>query len=496
MEDNFLFKQVKVKTRIKMTHLILIFIIIILGLIFPACHKQSTIILYHINDIHAKIDNFAKIAWLLQQERSKHTNVFFLVGGDNFSGNPVVDQYNPRGEPMLELLNRLKVDVMTMGNHDFDYGQEVLKNFMQRAQFPILCANVNAHQGIIPQPEPFYILETKDKLKIAVLGLLALENEDNTPSTHPLNIKGLTFNDPLETAKNFKYLKDKSDIFIALTHLGSDIDEKLAQALGELDLIVGAHSHTVIKNMVEVNGVRITQAGSQARYLGRIELTHKSGVPLAIKSELIQVDSIQSEDPEIKEKIKEYNDNPTLDQVITNIDLALQGKDQLGNIITDGIRQELQLDVVFHNKGGIRSYNLGEKITIKDVYKMVPFLNEVVHIKMTLDEIRGFIKYDFERHKDLDLKVSGIQYTVFCTPEKEVIRVELKDRTGKPLDKSKTYEVGMNSYIASTYKFSHQDPGRSLQKIVAEVLIQYLKKTTNLNESILKPRTFEKIIDK
>ena len=86
------------KTGVMKNYIISVLIIILLGVICPACQKHTTIVLFHINDIHAKIDNFAKIAWLLNQERAQHDNVFLLVGGDNFSGNPVVDQYDPRGE--------------------------------------------------------------------------------------------------------------------------------------------------------------------------------------------------------------------------------------------------------------------------------------------------------------------------------------------------------------------------------------------------------------
>ncbi len=478
-------------------------VLLIVGLLFffSCGTKTETIIIFHMNDIHARIDDFGKIAWLIQQEREKHANVFLLNAGDNFSGNPVVDQYVPKGEPILWLLDQLKVDVLTLGNHDFDYDQEILKSAMEKANYPMLCANVKvaaAHGGIIPQPKPYTFLKTQKGTKLAVLGLIQVSRDTGIPATHPDKLKGLTFSDGIETAKEYRHLKNESDVFIALTHLGYDGDELLAKEMGELDIIIGGHSHTTIKEPKEINGVLVTQAGGYARYLGRIELTVENGSVTRKKGELIEVKSIPNEVPEIKAMIREFNDNPELKRVIVTLPKLVAGRDPLGNLITDAIRAIHHLDIAFHNGGGIRSSRLGEEVRLQDVYKLLPFGNDVVQFEMTAAEIKTLIKHACQKHKN-DLKVSGIQYVVLIKQaeenQREVTGVELLDESGAFLDENKTYQVGINNYIASSYKFTHQDPGRALQTTIAQTLIDYLREGGEVCKDIEKMRTHEKEVN-
>ncbi|MCP4147340.1 MAG: bifunctional metallophosphatase/5'-nucleotidase [bacterium] len=451
--------------------------------------EETRIVILHFNDLHARIDNLAKVAWLVAREREKNPNVFLMNAGDNFSGNPVVDQYVPKGEPILEIFKKLKIDVATLGNHDFDYGQTVLKNAMESAGYPMLCANVKVADSDIPQPEPYTILKTKNGIKIAVLGLLIINREDKLPSSHPVKLKGLTFSWPLDEAKKYTFLKKKSDIFVALTHLGAEVDERLAEQMGELDVIVGGHSHTTIKPPLDINGVMITQAGSYAYRLGRIELTFKNGGITEKKSELIDLKDVKNEEPEVKKMIAAFNNAPHLERVVATFPKKLAGKTELGNLITDGIRKVLQLDIAVHNSGGVRVYRLAKKTRLKNIYKMLPFDNDIVMFKMTVDEIKGLFKYDYTRHKKLDLKVSGIEYTILVGPDNSVRDVILRDNKGRLLDENKIYKIGMNNYIASSYKFRHSDPGKSFMTNAAQVIIDYLEMGGDIVRDLDKART-------
>ena len=488
-----------------------LFIFVIIGLFLPSSvfskSKCETIVIYHLNDLHAQIDNFAKIAPVINQERKKNPNVFFMDAGDNFSGNPIVDQYVPKGEPMLQLLNQLKVSVMELGNHDFDYGQEILKKAMNNATYPIICANVKVIPGggaIIPQPKPYVIFKTQKGTKIAVLGLVQTSRDTHIPSTHPDRVKGLVFSDALETAKEYRYLKKQNNIFIALSHLGYDEDEMLAKEMGELDVIVGGHSHTVIQEPKEINGVLITQAGSNAKYLGRIELKVENGKVIYKKGELIDVSTLKNEDPKLKALIANFKNNPEFNRLIATLPMELVGSDELGNFITDAARNMNHLDIAFHNQGGIRLDHLGPSIRLMDIYKMLPFENDIVLFEMTPAEIKTLITYSYKRRNNFDLKVSGINYTILVQAGSEpgkppVIKdIELKDEAGNVLDENKSYKVGINDYIASIYKFTHQDPGKALKTIIAPLVIDYLQKEKdayNVYKNIKKIRTHEKEVN-
>jgi 5'-nucleotidase/UDP-sugar diphosphatase len=455
----------------------------------------ARIIIFHVNDMHANIDNFARVAWAVARERETDTgaDVFFLNAGDNFSGNPIVDQYDPKGEPVRELLNRMGFDAMTLGNHEFDYGQEILKNLIEKATFPVLGANIKVTEGSFPKPRPYTILKTKKGIKIALLGLIQVEKDSGIPSTHPKNLVGLTFQDPIETALEYRYLKKESDVFIALTHLGFDTDEKLAGKMPELDVIIGGHSHTRVDNPVEINGVLIAQAYDKAKCLGRVEIIVKDGKVVKKSGKLINTADIEKEIPELRKMIAKFNDNPVLDQVVAELPEKVKGKLELGNLTTDACRNIHHLDVMFHNSGGIRSDELGKTVKLRDIYALHPFGNEVILFEMTPAEIRSLIANDYRKNKGLDLRVSGLRYLVTASLSHKVKAIELKDPQGRLLDENKTYKVGMNNYISATYTFDHQDAGKSLMVTLAETLTRYLKEGKNVCSGIDRLRAFETI---
>lgn len=457
--------------------------------------EQSKIIILHVNDPHAKIDNYPKIAWYVAQQRKAHTHVFFFNSGDNFSGNPVVDLAQPKGEPVRVLMNHMGYDVMTIGNHDFDYGQEVTKNFISKAKFPVLGANIHVHSGPIPQPKPYVILKTKNNINVAVLGLIQKDEETGIPSTMPAGVKGISFSDPIETAKKFRHLKNESNVFIALTHLGVERDIRLAEEMGELDVIIGGHSHTRLPKTRIVNNVMIAQAGSNAGFVGRIELTFEDGKLVRKFGTLIDVKTIKEEIPQLKQMVARYNDNPVLEEVVATIPYAPSGKFRLGHLITDGIRKIQNLDIAFHNSGGIRSNILNTTVKRKDIYTIHPFGNVILRFQMTPAEIRSLITYDFERQKYLDLKVSGLRYLIKRTLDFKVKEILLYTPDGKPLDETRTYSVGINSYMASSFKFDHKDSGKELMVTLAQNLTRYLEKYKNVLDGIDELRTFQTIVE-
>jgi 5'-nucleotidase/UDP-sugar diphosphatase len=440
----------------------------------PPASEDARIVIFHSNDVHGKIDNFAKVAAILEREKKSGVDVFYFCAGDNFTGNPVIDQYEPPGEPMLELLNRLGVDVMTPGNHEFDTGLENLKSFAARARFPMVSANIEAPPGVLPLLRTSIVLKTRGGIRIAVFGLIQTEPESGLPSTHPDKVRGLRFSEPLQAAMKMRKLRKGNQVFLALTHLGYDVDRVLAERLPQLDAIIGGHSHTRVDPAETVNGVLIAQAGGDNRFLGRVELLVRGGRVVEKKGTLIDLKQWQEEDPEIKAMITRFNQNPAFARVIAEAPFALEGKDALGSLMTDAMRVIHGLDVAFQNEGGIRLNRLSEKITLKDVYTLDPFGNQVVEIAMTAEEIRGLVRDSFRKGNEIDLQVSGISYTVRTEKDLRIKEILLRGPDGRPFPENRTYKVGVSSYVASSYNFPHQDPGRVLGSTTAEALIRFL----------------------
>lgn len=435
----------------------------------------TKIIILSTNDMHARIDNFPKLAYLADSLRHKNANVFLVSAGDNFTGNPVVDQYPEKGYPMIDLMNKLQYNVSAIGNHEFDLGQQNLNKRREQAAFPFISCNIDASTTVLKQPEPYIILKTAGGVRLAFLSAIQL-GENGLPDSHPDNLKGLRFEDGITKAITYKNLRQQCDVFIALTHLGFEKDTVLARQMRDLDMIIGGHSHTVMEKPLFVDGVMITQAGSGLRYAGKITVLVCKGKVVGRSYELINLNNISGKDKVIQGMVDKYNDNPALNAVVAKAVKVIAGEDALGSLMTDAITDRLGVDIAFQNNGGIRIGELAAgDILMKDIYKLDPFGNMVVRFRMNTAEIKSLIASAYNRGKSIDLQVSGITYTVLADSSNVLKDIKMLDRNGKTPDPATEYSVGMNSYMASSYHFEHRDAGVSLYTTTAQTLIDFLK---------------------
>ncbi len=443
-------------------------------------NKSENIVILHMNDIHADINNFPKIAAYINELRETNDNVFLFSAGDLFSGNPFVDQHDEPGYPMIDLMNALKFDAAVFGNHEFDYGQENLNKRISEANFPFICANIDAENAILNQPDPYTTITSTDGFDIIVLGLIETgTNLDGRyiPSTHPDKVIGIDFPYYINEAEYYTYLKKNDNLFVVLSHLGENSDRTLATKYSEIDLIIGGHSHKVIQNPYEENNALICQAGSKGRFIGRVDIKIEDGLVLSKSAKLIEVETLTQTDAKVASLVSEYNNNPVLDKVIAQNLAAFNNRDEIGALMTDAINWKLDTDIAFQNSGGIRAWLPLGDIKIKDIYELDPFNNEVIIFEMTCDEIRSLINNSGEG----DLKVSGIQYRYMGQGD-----IQLENFDGSELDESKTYKVGLSSYIASAYTFDHIDEGQNSNVTSANCLIDFLTDKEEINYSGVK----------
>ena len=246
----------------------------------------DTLVIVSTNDIHARIDNMPKLAAYIQSQRDSFSRVLLLSAGDLFSGSPVVDQYAERGFPMIDLMNRMGYAAHTVGNHEFDYGQKVLKDRITQAAFPFLCANADFSGTLLNGAVQPYVITTVNGLKVAVLGLLQLEAHGR-PSTLPENVEGVKFSDGLAVAAGYAALRDSGHVFVVLSHLGAADDVRLALQFPQADVIVGGHSHTTLPAGIDTNNVLITQTGAYLKHIGKTRLVLKNGKVVSKKSVLV-----------------------------------------------------------------------------------------------------------------------------------------------------------------------------------------------------------------
>ncbi len=229
----------------------------------------------YVNDFHGfaepyqpsgspgKLGGIAYLAGEVNRLRKEHPTLL-LAAGDMIQGNPWTNLFE--GKSTIEVMNTMDFSAMVLGNHEFDFGQEVLKDRIREARFPILAANV---QGI-PLIKP-YILKEISGLKIAIIGLIT---EDTPTTTHPDNVKGLTFTTMIDSARKvMQGIEGRPDLVIVLSHLGVPADRRLAESVKGIQVIVGGHTHTRIESPMKVNETLIVQAWEHAKVLGVLDLT-------------------------------------------------------------------------------------------------------------------------------------------------------------------------------------------------------------------------------
>lgn len=270
--------------------------LLVVGLAPPTsllAHPELTkLTILHTNDVHSRIEPFpmdggkyqglggtAKRAALIDKIRAKEKNVLLFDCGDILQGTPYFNFYG--GELEFELMNRMKYDAATIGNHDFDAGIEKLGEHISNANFPFLSANYNFDDTILNKKlEPYTIFE-KSGLKIGVLGV-GIKLGGLVP---PHLFKETKYQDPIEQANLFaQRLKHElgCHFVVCLSHLGYRYDSNkvsdvvLAQSSKDIDLILGGHTHTFMEVPDRVKNqkgkpVIINQVGWAGIQLGRLD---------------------------------------------------------------------------------------------------------------------------------------------------------------------------------------------------------------------------------
>jgi 2',3'-cyclic-nucleotide 2'-phosphodiesterase (5'-nucleotidase family) len=439
---------------------------LIFALFFVGCGKDAEIIILCTNDMHGNIDNFPKLSAYYKKLKVENPNTFLFSDGDLFSGNPLVDQYPEKGYPIVDIMNKTGYCLSSIGNHEFDYGLEVLNKRIEQAEFQFICANIKYEKNSALKPlEPYRVFNINGVM-MSVLSLVEV-GSGGIPSTHPNNVAGLKFVSPIKTVGEYSFLGN-SDIFILLSHTGVESDVNIAEKYPEIDVILGGHSHTKINNGMVKNGVLITQASSKLDYAGETRISVKNGKIVGKINKLVNLNKLKEEDPEIRKLIDSYKAADKGNKVIGRAASKISGKKKLGALMTDALTEMLDLDIAFLNPGGIRISAIQKgDITLNTIYALDPFGNDVVKIMMSYDEIEKFLL------KNQRLLVSGISCVITSKEKKKSI--EIKDKNGAIPDKFKKYAVGMNTYMYSTIKFDHKDAGISMNVNTADILIKYIE---------------------
>lgn len=483
----------------------------------------KTVIL-HTNDVHGAIAGYAYITALKADYEAKGAEVILVDAGDYSQGTSYVSV--TKGLDAIEMMNAAGYDVVTLGNHEFDYGYTQLKDNMTKAKFKVLCADVFNADGT-PIFDANYTYTTKSGVKV---GFFGMETPETQTKANPTKIKGLTFatNDAFTkaAADQVKALKD-ADVVICLAHLGVDGESKpyrstdLYAAVKGINFIIDGHSHTVMTK--GENGEPIQSTGTAFANIGVIvidDATKKieSNSLFEIKEDTAKDATVAAAAQKIIDRIdKEYGAVFAKSEVVLNGAKAPNGnrdsETNNGDLITDAMvwkilqdKESLTVDadhvVALTNGGGIRkAINPGD-VTKKNINEVLPFGNTVVTIYITGAELLEALEASTYCTPDAIggfPQVSGINYTISTAVAydanaetypastyygpKSINRVTINSINGKEFKADDTYAVITNdfcggggdtyyAFAAATAKF---DTGIPLDEVVMEYITAELK---------------------
>lgn len=264
-----------------------------LCLISPASTDMSAkqLLILHTSDMHSRVEpinpdaadtyagmgGMARRASFIKQVRSKHPDMLLLDCGDISQGTPYYNLF--QGEVEVKMMNLMKYDAMTIGNHEFDFGLENMARLFRMASFPVVCANYDMAGTVLEDLVKPYIILERNGLKIGIFGI--------SPKMEGLvqadKCEGIVFNDPIKVAQEMAdllKLEKGCDVVVCLSHLGIKEDEQLAGKTSNIDAILGGHSHTFMEKPVSYlnavgKNVPLLHTGKSGIFVGEQVLTLK-----------------------------------------------------------------------------------------------------------------------------------------------------------------------------------------------------------------------------
>lgn len=442
-------------------------------------HKSGNHIrILSVNDMHAGMERMPRFAFIVDSLRREYPELLVLSGGDNQTGNPFNDQYDPKGWPMIEMMNAIGFDASVVGNHEFDTGREGFAYLVSHATFPFLCANMEPTADLPIHPR--MTLRTKNGYTVGIISLLFI-NELGIPDSHPDKVRPFTFHEPMESYERYLGMRDSVDVLLFLNHYGVLHDQALAKALpsGVVDLIVGGHSHTKIDRELYENGILITQAGSKLHYCTLTDLTlGPDRRVIARSSRLIPIAEGGKEQPAMRALVDKIFANPEMHKALATTEEGLLSKEELGYLMTDAFREVTGADFALTNPGGIRIDSIAPgPISMLDVYTLDPFSNQMMTVELTPAELHRLFESGFDQLDDRQPIVpSGLHVTYALRADGTLEGVTILDDNDQPLDPDRTYKVALSSYAASVYSYGDKSRVKDEHLTSEEAIIAYLSR--------------------
>ena len=356
-------------------------LLLALASLCSAADVQLTLL--HINDLHARLlpdenglGGFAHVAAAIAEEARASERVVVLHAGDMVQGSPVSTIFN--GTPVYEVAKPMGIDAHCLGNHEFDYGWERIRDFEQASGAPILDANVTDAVGR-RLVRPYVVLDAGG-LRVAVIGALTprLPKLIKPSQIGPWQVRPL-----VEALRGtVAQLRETSDVVVVLGHLFDDEDELVLREIPGVDVLVGGHDHGGRDEALVIEGRIGVKLRPYGRELGRLDLKldQEGGRVVDHHWRRIPIHSTAlPPDPEVAALVEHWESKVSelVDVPVGTCSRSL-GRTQLKRLVEAALRDTTGAEIAYMNRGGVRDSLEAGTVTARHIWNILPFDNELV----------------------------------------------------------------------------------------------------------------------
>ena len=503
--------------------------------------EGTKLVILHTNDMHGYMQasdtclGIGAVAQLKKDYQQQGYDVLLMDAGDYLQGSSFASF--TQGESVVEVMNAAGYDVAALGNHEFDYGSDVLEKRISEMNFPAVAANITVDATGEPFIQQNAVFTLSDGTKVGVFGL-------DTPSTAttsvPKNTAGLTFaqGEELYAAAQAQIDELKGQdcsIIVCVGHLGEEASNEgnnaanvVANTSG-LTVMIDGHDHLVENQTVkdkEGNDVLIAETGYYLKNIG--VLTYENG---QFTDSLVEVGTYTGSDPELEKMVAEETAEieATMQEVVAVTDFELYGEAAPGNRTQETTMGDLASDAMYWqvtqaagsapdavvlNGGAIRASIKAGEIKLLDIHNVFPFNNQLCTVEVTGAQLLEALEAATQSSPDpmgAFPQVYGIKYTLDTTvpyekgelypgttyyaPAAPGTRITIHEVAGKDFDPEATYTIATNEFVATggdTY-YCFAEAGATTMVYVGyldyEALLNYMK--TELEGTI--PEIYEEV---
>ena len=460
-----------------------------LALMTGAASADYTLTILHTNDFHARFEPISKydsgcsaeddaegkcfggsarLVTAIEEARARSNNSILVDGGDQFQGTLFYTYY--KGQLAAEMMNKMGYDAMTVGNHEFDDGPEVLRGFMDAVNFPVLMSNadVSAEPLLADTLAKSVVIERGGE-KLGLIGLTPTDT-DELASPGP----NVTFSDPVAAVQGEvdKLTAEGVNKIIVLSHSGYGTDQRVAAETAGVDVIVGGHSNSLLSNTSDradgpyptmVGDTAIVQAYAYGKFLGELNvtfddagaITSATGEPLLIDASVLADEATAARIAEAAAPLDEIRNKVVAEtaQEIVGVREECRAREcAMGNLIADAMLARVKdqgIDIAIQNGGGIRASIDAGEVTMGEVLTVLPFQNTLSTFQVTGATIIEALENGVSQHEEgagRFPQVAGMSYA-FDLSKEPGSRISDVMVGGAPIDPDKIYGVVSNNYV-------------------------------------------------